>query len=260
MGRSAAASQLGAQLPIERLLDNPACRRITDEAAGLQVTAAALPRPSCRMRGAHAGSAAEAGRVQRPLTREPGMRGWALAQPALPAGAKAPPAAPAGRHMSCARSAWRWGWAHRNAVSNKAASYPGQTSTHAPCAQLVARLASQRGARAGSGPEWPGAHTGSLRPGGLERCAEARVGGAAGPALSLVDAIMRAWAPGRSSSVASRSARSPAWKAWVGGDRPVQVHSHYPDAILWLAGPRQCGPQPCLSGLPCSCGVRLRGM
>jgi len=47
--RCAAASYLGAQRHAERLLDSPACRRMTGGAAELQFTAAALPRPSCRM-------------------------------------------------------------------------------------------------------------------------------------------------------------------------------------------------------------------
>ncbi len=190
---------------------------------------------------AHAGSADEGGGLLTPLRRAPGMPGCLLAQPALPAGTEsneaASPAAPAGRHMSCARSAWRWGWALRNAVSNKAAHHPGQTSTHAPCAQLVAGMASQRAARAGSGRGQPDAHTGSLRLRGLERGAEARAGPAAGLSLGTggchraalgARAVHKRRKPQRKAPcLASRGRRRPAPPGALGlpGRRPLAVRT-----------------------------------
>ncbi len=70
------------------------------------------------------------------------------------------------------------------------------------------------------------------------------------------DAIVRPWAPGRSTSGGSRSARLPAWPAGAGGDRPLRAHWDSPDAVLWLSGLGQCEPQPCMSGL-CSRSRRM---
>jgi hypothetical protein len=102
------------------------------------------------MRRARAGSAAEAGHLHWALRREPFTPGWALAQPALPAGAE-PPA----RGACCAEARralappGAGGWALHDAISTGAVHHPGQACPQAPYAQLVAGLAGQRAVRTG---------------------------------------------------------------------------------------------------------------